>query len=180
MRKIESTERISIEGLRALLGTAGAERSKERLRSSDLSEGVPRGALVEVSGPARTEWVARLIAENKEAQVAWVEQKLSLLPTALRQREVELGQIIFVEARDKLDWTLTTLLRSQLFTAIVCSGNIHDQRRLRRYQLLAEKANATVLLLSVEATTAWCIALQLEARRKVKTTAVRLLKRKAS
>lgn len=176
---MKTADRISIESLRALIGQMETGKRRDRLTSSDVPDGVPRGALVEVFGPARTEWVARLLSENKEAQVAWIEETLSLLPTALIQRQVELGRVFFIEAKRDMDWTLSTLLRSQLFTAIVTNGNIRDERKLRRYQLLAEKANSTVLLLSERRTSVWCIGLQLEARRRAKTTEVRLLKRKA-
>lgn len=176
---MESVERISISDLRALIGqTETGERKRERFPSARIPSGVPRGALVEVTGSARTEWAAAFLAENGGVPVAWVEAQLSIFPTALAERRAGLERIVFIEAGRELDWTLLTLLRSQVFPVIVASDILRGESELRRYQLLAEKANATLLLLSERFTPAWCIALQIEAGRKAQATEIRLRKQK--
>jgi len=160
--------RISIESLKALIEQMDGMRQKDA--------GIPRGGLIEVTGPARTEWVVRFLRKNPTAQIAWVEDCLSVFPTAVQQQKLALHQVVFIEAKDELDWTVTTLLRSQVFTSIVMpGGGGPGEKRLRRYQLLAEKANCSVILLSSRPSSAWCINVQLEARRGVK---LKVLKQK--
>lgn len=157
-------EKISIDKLKALIvGLEGERQRRDSLRSSDLAGGVPRGAVVEVTGAKRTEWVVRLLAENPEANVAWVESSLSVLPSAIEQREGGLARILFVEAEQEVDWALRTVLRSGLFGAVVAAGDIRSDRRLRRYQIFAEQSNTSLLLLSESPSPAWCISLQVEA-----------------
>ena len=155
-------ERVSIERLRALIGKTEGVRKKETLISTDLSSGLPRGALIEVTGDARTEWVVRLLSENPTADVAWVEDQLSIFPPAIQQRKMKLERIIFFETQGELNSTICTLLRSQIFTSIVIQGDIHDQKTLRRYQLLAEKSNSTLILISKKQSSSWCISIQVE------------------
>lgn len=154
-----------LQELRARLGNT------EKLPAfpySRLEQGLPRGALVEITGPGKTESVATLLAENPLLRVAWIESHFSLLPSALPQRKVNLEKIFFVEGGRDSAWAASTILRSQLFPIVVYHPaplpreTENDLRELRRFQLLAEKSASTMILLGEEPRTlAWPIRLSL-------------------
>ena len=113
--------------------------------------------------------MVRFLSHNPLIQAAWIEERFSLLPTALQQRKVRLEQVIFVEAKENIEWTATTLLGSQLYGILVITGNWpaneRSQKTLRRFQLFAERSNSSVFLLSEAPSSAWSISLQLKAWR---------------
>lgn len=152
----------ALQELRARIG-ALERKSRESFPWSFLPGGMPRGALVEISGPGKTEAVARLLAENP-LPVAWVEAKFSLFPSGLRQHQVSLENIFFIESGKDAAWAAGTALRSQLFPLLVYSAPYGEERELRRFQLLAERANATMILLAKKPSLAWPISLSLEMR----------------
>jgi hypothetical protein len=153
-----------LQALKAQLGTL--ERvSRESVAWSKLIGGLPRGALVEIAGPGKTEAVASLLAEHKEARAAWIEKEFTLLPSALPQRGVELEQIFFIESGAESEWAAGLVLRSQLFPFLVYHAPCHEEKTLRRFQLLAERSRSTMLLLAEKGLSmAWPIALSLEAK----------------
>lgn len=146
--------------LRARIG-ALTSRSSERLAYSLYAEGLPRGALVEISGRGKTEAAVRFLAENS-LPVAWIEERFSLFPTALLQREVDPARILFLECGKDSAWAAAQVLRSQLFPILVYSAPYGDERELRRFQLLSETTKATMLLLRPKPSRAWPIALHLK------------------
>jgi hypothetical protein len=154
--------RQSIQELRARIGSL--ERTeKEHHAWSMVAGGIPRGGLVEISGPGKTEAVARLLAEHSGSAAAWIEKDFSLLPSALIQRGVPLDKIFFVEAKAECPWAATLVLRSQIFPFVVYHAPFGEEKELRRFQLLAERSRSTMLLLTEEKPTlAWPIALSLE------------------
>lgn len=172
--------KLSLDELRALIGQGEAPLGRENFACSLVPGGIPRGALIEVTGKARTEWVVQALVENPGERVLWLEENFSILPTALSQRQLTLDRVLFVETSEHQDWTLGTVLRSQLFSLVVAPGNIHNEKILRRYQLLAEKAPASLFLLSERPSSAWAISLQVEAERDAtgETLRSRLLKQK--
>lgn len=152
-----------LQDLRARIGALEKFSRRERFPYSALPEGLPRGGLVEIAGPGKTECVVRFLAENPELSAAWVEKTLSIYPPAIAQRRRGLERIFFVEAGAETAWAASTVLRSRLFPIVVYHAPYGCERELRRFQLLAEKAEATVLLLAGrEPHAAWPIALSLE------------------
>ena len=153
----------------------------ESYRFSQLDNGRPKGAVVEVSGSAgggKTEIVLRFLAENPEARVAWIEDEMTVYPCAFPQNRVGLERVLFVESRpqDTL-WTVHQILRSSVFGVIVLRvRNALDEMALRRLQLAAEKTQTTVVLLSEEAARrgTWPIAVQLQASRSLEEKAILL------
>ena len=153
----------------------------ESYRFSQLDNGLPKGAVVEVSGSAgggKTEIVLRFLAENPEARVAWIEDEMTVYPCAFPQNRVGLERVLFVESRpqDTL-WTVHQILRSSVFGVIVLRvRNALDEMALRRLQLAAEKTQTTVVLLSEEAARrgTWPIAVQLQASRSLEEKAILL------
>ena len=154
-----------LQTLRAKLNAHNAPRSS--FAWSKLPEGMPRGALVEISGSGKTELAASFLAENTESPAAWIEAEFSVFPIALRQRKISLEKIFFVEGKKECAWAASTILRSQLFPILIYHAPFGEDRELRRFQLLSEKARSTmVLLCEKKATLAWPISLSLEAQKQ--------------
>lgn len=155
-----------LQELRARLGAfEGRDLAREAFTFSRFTAGFPRGVLVELTGPGKTENVAAFLAENPSLRVAWVESAFSLLPSAFAQRGVNLEKIFFVEAGVDSAWAASTILRSQLFPIVVYGASFprrDAERELRRFQLLAEKSASTVFVLGEEPLAhAWPIRLSL-------------------
>lgn len=156
-----------LQELRARLGAFDRHSpSENRLPYSRLPSGLPRGILVELTGPGKTESVAQLLAENAGLRAAWVESRFSLLPSAFLQRQVNLEKIFFVEGGKDSAWAAATILRSQLFPLVIYHAPYGEERELRRFQLLAERSATTMLLLGEKPLeqSAWPIRMSLAAR----------------
>lgn len=136
-----------LEELRARLGVFDTHFQRESLPFSRFAPGLPRGALVELTGPGKTSLVAQLLAENAGLRAAWVESRFSLLPSALPQRSVDLEKIFFVEGGKHSAWAAATILRAQLFPILVYNAPYGCERELRRFQLLSERSSTTMILL---------------------------------
>lgn len=155
-----------LEELRARLGVFDTHLQRESLPFSRFAPGLPRGALVELTGPGKTTLVAQFLAENSGLRAAWVESRFSLLPSAFPQRSVDLEKIFFVEGGKNSAWAAATILRAQLFPILVYHAPYGCERELRRFQLLSERSSTTMILLGqkpLEAR-AWPIKVSLEAR----------------
>jgi hypothetical protein len=159
----------------------------ESYRFSQLENGLPKGAVVEVSGRpggGKTEVVLRFLSENPEARVAWIEDELTVYPCAFPQNRVGLERVLFVESRgsslqgsDETLWTAHQILRSQVFGVLVLRvGYALEEMALRRLQLAAEKTQTTILLLVEEPAKrgTWPIAVQLHAQRSIEERAILL------
>lgn len=161
--------RIPLAELREQVGAIhkswSGHSTRERIASSLLSEGIPRGALIEVCGPSRVEWCLAFLREHPELKVCWIEEKFTLLPTALKQRGCNLEHFLFVEAGEELFKPLRKAIRSQVFDVLVAPSAFDDDRALKALQLLTEKANASLFLLGSKPRTAWQISVQLDCKR---------------
>ncbi|MGZ6290347.1 MAG: hypothetical protein ACXWQO_19315 [Bdellovibrionota bacterium] len=158
----------ALQELRARIGAMENFSRSESLPYSQFASGLPRGALVEISGQGKTESVVQFLAENAETPAAWIESEFSLYPPALFQRKRKLENTFFIEAGKDAPWAASTILRARLFPVIVYHAPYQkDERQLRRFQLLAEKAQATMILLARrKPLAAWPIALSLEVRER--------------
>lgn len=134
---------------------------REFLTCDTVPTGVPRGVICEIVGSARTEWTLGLLKQNPSLNVFWVEDQLTILPTALHQRGVELSRILIAEAGDRLFQTLRKALRSKLFDCVVLPGAIEEVKMLKALQLFARESNAAVFFLSKNAKHAWAIPFQI-------------------
>lgn len=173
------------ERLRAMEGGLSAEAT-ESFRSHSIPGGITRGVLCEVTGSARTEWMIDFLKENSEEKshnksnqdrckqdkglsALWVEEQLTLLPTALEQRGVALSRVLFVEAGGDVFRAVRKGLKSSLFSVVVLPGESIQVARsgeeikfFKALQLLCRESGATVFFLSKEPRTAWAIQLQLK------------------
>lgn len=151
----------SMAELRARIQGLHSPLHRESFSFSLMPEGIPRGALVELSGRGKCECVAAFLAENPQYTI-WIEEKRLIFPTALIQRKVNLKHIHFVEGGKEAPWALAAALRSKAFPILIYDGILGDEKDHRRWQLLAEKSNATVLLLREKHREFWPIFLSLK------------------
>ena len=157
---------------------------REFLRFSAIEGGLPKGALVEFSGQAgsgKTETILRFLAQNPEVRVAWVEENFTIYPCAFPQAGVGLDRVLFVETGSvELLWSVNQILRSQIFGVVVLVAKEQNVIALRRLQIEAEKAGATVILVAETAQQIgnWPISLQLEFAREAEVAVFKILRRK--
>ena len=176
------SKRPSLLELRDRLGQQKAVQKREFLVCSSIPQGVPRGVICEATGTARTEWMISILAENPKLAVFWVEDRLSILPTALHQRGIDLTRVLMAEAGDKLFQTLRKALRSRLFDCIVLPGVIEQVKMLKALQLFARDSNAAVFFLSKKEKNAWTIPFQIHVDwdSSVRSYTIEILKSKFS
>lgn len=158
----------SLQELRQLIG---AVEHVERERSSFalFQKGFPKGSIIEVCGPGKTELVALFLKEHPEFKVAWIEREITINPYALFQKGLKTENVLFIEAKEQLEWCLNQALQSACFQAIVTNAltsSSFDEKDLRRYQLLAERSQAHFFLLSENLHQSWVPNLQLKVKKK--------------
>ena len=149
-----------------------ASELEERLHHGWSCPGIPRGrfprgALIELSGKlgtGKTEWLLReFFAAHPEPRIAWLEKSATIYPPAFPQNCVSLERVLFVECGTEMLWSAQQILRSGLFPWVVLEDPPSDPLSLKRLQLAAEKAEASVFLLKSQPTEprSWAIQLQL-------------------
>lgn len=189
----------AITSLRELIGTASGYRNRSSLSFSLLDGGIPKGALTEISGPGKTEFLVRFLSEHPSLKVAWIEDQISIYPYAIFQRKAQLQRVLFAEAGSNSLWALMQILRSQIFGVIVFSSTttippsksgvgggigreslraLFEERTLRAMQLSAEKSQAAVVFLRDEPGDSWPISLQVRVRQGDTRRAVEVLRRR--
>jgi hypothetical protein len=155
----------TLSELRKLIGTLEGSTRREYWPWSDLPPGLPKGAITEVCGHGKTEFVVRFLKEQPEIRVAWIEPDLSIYPSGILQRAVNLDRVLFIEAGEAFPWAIHQVFKSNLFEAVVLSRSVDDLKLLRRFQLGAEKADASLILISDTPSNGWPVALQLHSSR---------------
>lgn len=159
---------VKILELRELIAQKEGRHTRERYPSSTLSCGVPKGAITEITGTAKDEWVVNFLIENPSVKVFWAETKFSLNPVALHQMGLSPSRLIFGDCGDDIFSSVRMALRSQAFECVVSPNVYLEEKMLKALQLLAEKSNASVLLLTEELKSAWPISLQFKVDRGFK------------
>jgi hypothetical protein len=177
----------ALASLRELISTAPGYRTRSSLSFSLLEEGIPKGAITEISGPGKTEFLVRFLSEHPSLKVAWIEDQFSIYPYAVFQKKGHLQRILFAEAGNNSLWALMQILRSQVFGIIVFSSTTttplsksgdgggmgqascrtcFDERTMRAMQLAAEKSQTAVVFLRDEPEDSWPISLQIRVERQ--------------
>ena len=155
-----------VQKLRLVLGGLAEPQAREVLQAPDLPCGIPRGILVELLGTSRVEWFLKFLKMNPELKVFWCEQDQRVLPTAIHQRGVGLDRITFGLLGEDMKKALRQILQRQVHQIILAPNKFTEISTLKAFQLLTEKANATVFLLGdKKPSTAWPISMQLEIQR---------------
>ncbi len=150
----------------AIDGSNDSHNKSESYTSQWVHAHIPRGALVEVIGPARTELMVHILAEQQKNTLAptlWVEGDFSVYPIGLAQQGVDLSRLLFVECDKAASWVLGQALQAQIFPLMVAADFNFHEKEMRRFQLLSERARATTFLLSAERRQSWVPQLVLEA-----------------
>lgn len=155
----------SLHDLREKIGAIQGHLKRGTLSHSAFAAGIPQGALVELVGHQKLEWLCLFFKENPELKVFWAEPQFTLLPTALQQRGVNLDHFLFAETGDQLFKPVRLALRAQVFECIVVPSLFEEEKTLKALQLLSEKANSTVFLLGQEPQSSWPISVQLKISR---------------
>ncbi len=150
----------TLESLRALVHS---KTQRSSLPFSYLPTGIPKGAIAEISGHGKSEFVLKFIAENK-LKVAWIESDFSIFPFAFLQRNVALDKVLFVESANQTYWGVLQVLKAQIFPVVVVVGDM-DLRQLRCVQLASEKADACVLWLTEQTHSYWPVSLKVRVQR---------------
>ncbi len=159
---MDRKERPNLIEIREKLSQLKGIEKREFLICDTVTSGVPRGVICEVIGSARTEWTLSLLKQNPNINTFWVEDQLTILPTAIHQRGVALSHVLIAEAGDKLFQALRKALRSKLFDCIVLPGAITEVKMLKALQLFARESNAAVFFLSKIPKHTWAIPFQIK------------------
>lgn len=169
----------AIQELRLLLGQTAPKQAQALLAVPGVDWGLPQGALTNLSGHGKSEWVVRLLESHSGLRAAWVETDCSLFPTALLVRSIGSERVVYVRAGEDFFWTLRQLIKSQLFPVLVARGTDYPETELRRLQIAAKRAGTTLLILSDSILHAWPLALQVRvARRSFVDLEAQVLRRK--
>ena len=155
-------QKLCLAEIRERLKQLKGLEKREFFICDSVPSGVPRGVICEVTGSARTQWILHLLKQNPSLNTFWVEGQLTILPTSIHQRGVELSRILIAEAGDKLFQTLRKALRSKLFDCVVLPGAIDEVKMLKALQLFARESNASIFFLSKIAKHAWAIPFQID------------------
>lgn len=156
-----SAERI--KHLKLVIGAVDVTLPRESWSAPGLPDGVPKGAVVEILGSQKFEWVIEFLKQNPELKIFWAEKTQSVLPTALSQRGLDLGRVSFGVLGDDCFVSLRKIIQSQVYEVILAPNLFKELKMFRAFQLLTEKSNNTLFLAGGKSPcTAWPIALQLE------------------
>lgn len=149
--------------LQALVGRVSGFAQREALRFSLSPTPLPKGALIEITGFGKTEFVAQFLAEHKQQSI-WLEENVPFNPFALFQRKVCLKNVYFVEAEDNLFWASSQVIQSNLYNTIVINSPKWNLKQFRQIQLMAQKSQQLIFILSKTPLNAWPISLSLKVR----------------
>ncbi len=152
-----------VKALRLILGGACAPSSKEFWDAPALEGGVPRGVIVELLGPYKTEWLIQFLAGYPDFKIFWAQRDQAILPTALHQRGLDLTKITFGILGKQMTQSLRRTLQSQSFQIVIAPNLFEEIKIFQAFQLFTEKSNSTLFLLGdKKPSMAWPISLQLE------------------
>ncbi len=154
---------LSIAQLREMIGT---KTSKEFFAFASLTNGLPKGAITEISGAGKTEFVLQFLKEQTELKIAWIESQLSIFPFAFEQRGVSLERVLFVEGGEQSNWVALQVLKSQAFQVVVLYEEECELKTLRRMQIAAEKSAASLIWLTSKPQDAWPVGLQIKVTKR--------------
>lgn len=139
----------TMQHLRSLIhATSGTRTQKDVITCASFKVDIPRGAISEISGHGKTEFLVQLLAQHATLKAAWIGYKLSVYPCGFFQRGINPSQVLFVESGHNTCWATLQILRSGLFAIAVLDNLYTKDNILRRHQLAAEKSNTSLILLS--------------------------------
>ena len=163
----------TVASLRSVEGILKEPPRRRRLPFSLWPAGLPEGALTNFfgsSGSGKTEAALRFARETFQVwpgRLAWVEPSLTAYPPAFAQLGMDLSDILFIQAKERLVWSAQQVIRSQLFPlcALAIGKQEPAERDLRRLQLETERCGITLLLISEKPMRSFSIRLRLSVSR---------------
>lgn len=167
-------EAYSLEQLRSLMRVT----EKESVACPGLELGLPKGAITEISGAGKTEFVIQFLASHRHLRVAWIEEALSVFPFGFLQRDIDLEKVLFIEAGQSLVWSALQALKAQVFPVLVLYAEDIDLRNLRRIQVLSERSGAVVIWLTPKVHSHWPTHLRLQTHKTPEGVEAHILKQR--
>lgn len=155
-----------------------SKTKKEAWCFSKFPTGIPKGAITEICGQGKTEFILQFLAEQPTLNVAWIEENFSIFPFGVSQRKIRLQRILFVDAREELEWVTLQVLRAQVFPLVILYGEDFDSQALRRIQLAAEKSDAAAIWLSPEPHDHFAISLQVQLQKTSEGFSAEIIRKK--
>lgn len=150
--------------LRAMLRETSSCVEQTMFAAPELEIGIPSGSLVEITGPAKTEWLCRFLNLHPNLQIYWAEQYPRLLPTALYQRGIHFNRVTFAHLGNHLHAGLRQAAQNSSFQVLVAPNIFASVKEYQTLRLFAQKTRTVIFLLGREKpVTAWPISLQIEA-----------------
>ena len=156
-----------LQELRALLSPF---HKKEFYEFNKYCLQIPKGSILQIYGPGKTEIALELFNEYNEWPVAWVEKTFSFYPPLLLQKKLSYEKFLFVESfsknKDSTAQILLQILKSQLFKAVVVYHDHFDFKQLRRFQIFAEKPESVLIWLAPEKKAEWPVSTYIDAQKE--------------
>ncbi len=160
--------RVNIEELKKKIGAVDGSLPKQIRPFSLYPKGIPSSSVVEIFGSGKTEFLSQFLKEYPSLKTVWIEKEISINPYALWQRGVDIGSILFIECGAESVWATQQVLKSQIFQVITLSQLEFKEMELRKIQLLIEKTESHLFLLSTLPHQSWIPALQLDVNEGIK------------
>lgn len=164
----------SFEELKSLMRVT----EKESVTCPGLESGLPKGAITEISGVGKTEFVSQFLAQHKDLKVAWIEESFSVFPVGFLQRGLNLENVLFIEAGESLVWSTLQVLKAQIFPVVVIYAEEMNLKNLRRVQVMSERAGSVVIWLTTKVQGHWPIHLRLQTERTPEGIEAHILKQR--
>lgn len=165
--------------LKLIAGAVDITVVRDSFSAPNLPSGVPKGTVVEITGPRKYEWYISFLKQHPELRCFWAERQPQVLPTSLHQRGVNLENITFGILGDDCFVSIRKIIQSQVYPVILTTTPFKELKMLRAFQLLTEKSNTILFLAgSKEVTPAWPISLQLHIARGANGFQINVLKQK--
>ncbi len=169
--------KATIAELRQLI-RASENQLKERSSFSLYQDGFSLGSVIEITGRGKTELIVQFLNEHPDYKVVWVERELSINPYALFQKQVQLQNILFIEAKNQLMWSLTQALGSGCFKVVITGETQLNENEMRRLQLLSEKHQAHCFILGEKSNQTWIPSLKLKIIKSKSQLKISVLKKR--
>jgi hypothetical protein len=168
-----------IRHLKLVINAMDVTQPRESWQAPGLSDGVPKGAIIELQGHSRFEWFISFLKENPSLNCFWAEKEQSVLPAALHQRGIDLSRVTFAVFKEKEFPSLRKVIQSQVYPVILSNHSFNEIKVLQSFQLLTEKSNSNFFLAAEKPVTQnWPIALQLDVSRSGGKFDIEILKQR--
>jgi hypothetical protein len=152
----------SLQLLQAQLQTVLGKRKMEYYSFSLFERGIPRSAVVEISGTAKISFLCRFLSEHLDLEVLWLRDRFLDYPPALEQMGAQLKRITFVQTENFQFESIRLATRSKT-TPFIIAPAIFDEDRLKKLKFMVEESRSVLFLLSYSLSSTYAITAQIQA-----------------